>query len=307
MLVRGLVWSLLVGLALVPLGCSGGEARPKYPLRVVCTTGMVADMVRRVGGEYVSVTTLMGEGVDPHLFKPSQGDIQTLSDADLIFYSGRNLEGKMGEVFSRLGRRKPTLGIADAIADKELLDGEGGHHDPHLWFDVALWSQTLEPVRAALAKFDPDHAATYQENADTYRKELLALDGELRKQLATIPKAQRVLVTAHDAFRYFGRAYDVEVRGIQGISTESEAGVGSINELVTFLKQRRIKAVFVESSVSPKNIQALIEGCAAGREPLTLKIGGELFSDAMGAAGTPEGTYPGMVRHNVRVIVEALR
>jgi manganese/zinc/iron transport system substrate-binding protein len=303
-----LVWGFLAGLALLSAGCGKGEAaRGKYPLRVVCTTGMVGDLVRRVGGEFVSVSLLMGEGVDPHLYKPSPGDIQALSDADLIFYSGCHLEGKMGEVFASMARRKPTLGIADAIDPNDLLSGEGGFHDPHLWFDVSLWSRTLEPIREALTKYDPAHAETYQANAKAYRDELTELDGWARTELARIPKAQRVLVTAHDAFRYFGRAYDVEVRGIQGISTESEAGVGAINALVGFLKERRIKAVFVESSVSQKNIQALIEGCAVPPDALKLKIGGELFSDAMGKPDTPEGTYPGMVRHNVRLIVEALR
>lgn len=301
----GIVCALLVGAV---AGCGSTEgSRTGGPLRVVCTTGMVADLVRHVGGDHVAVTTLMGEGVDPHLYKPTPGDVETLSRADVIFYSGRNLEGKMGEVFARMARKKPTLAVADAIADEYLLDGDGGHHDPHLWFDVALWGKTLEPIRAELAKLDPANAAAFEANAAAYRERLLALDAWARNELGTVPKARRVLVTAHDAFRYFGRAYDVEVRGIQGISTESEAGVGSVNDLVAFLKDRRVKAVFVESSVSEKNIQAVIEGCARGSNPLTVAVGGELFSDAMGAADTPEGTYEGMVRHNVRTIVEALR
>jgi manganese/zinc/iron transport system substrate-binding protein len=203
------VW-LVVGVALLPAGCSSGEGtRGKYPIRVVCTTGMVADLVQHVGGEYVAVSTLMGEGVDPHLYKPGTGDVEAMDGADVIFYSGCHLEGKMGEVFASMARRKSTLGIADALDEKELLGGEGGYHDPHLWFDVALWSQTLEPIRAALAKYDPPHAETYKKNAEAYRVELMEVDAWARAELAKVPKSQRVLVTAHDAFRYFGRAYDV--------------------------------------------------------------------------------------------------
>ncbi len=307
-MVRNGLVVLLVSVALVGMvGCADSQATQSAALRIVCTTGMVADMVRHVGGDHVRVTTLMGEGVDPHLYRPTPGDMQALSGADVIFFSGCHLEGKMGEIFERLARRKPTCGVADAIAEEYLLGGEGGHHDPHLWFDVALWSRTLEPIREVLAKADPEHAETFRTNAEAYRKELLDLGRWARAELATIPKSQRVLVTAHDAFRYFGRAYDIEVRGIQGISTESEAGLSTINDLVAFLKARRIKAVFVESSVSEKNIKALIEGAAQPPDALKMKVGGELFSDAMGAAGTPEGTYEGMVRHNVRTIVEALK
>lgn len=300
-LLAGLVCWLLVGCG------GGGSGTDGSKLQVVCTTGMVADLVRQVGGDGVQVTTLMREGVDPHLYKPTPSDITALSRADLIFYSGRNLEGKMGEVLGRMARMKPTCAVADAIPTDRLLDGDEGHHDPHLWFDVALWSQGLKPVQEELARKLPRQAATFEANAEKYRQELLELDGWARKELAQIPKQRRVLVTAHDAFRYFGRAYEVEVRGIQGISTESEAGLSTVNELVAFLKQRQVPAVFVESSVSEKNVRALIEGCASPPMPLTLKVGGELYSDAMGAEGTPEGTYEGMVRHNVRTIVEALR
>lgn len=279
--------------------------RPDAPLRAICTTGMVADVVRSVGGERVEVTQLMGEGVDPHLYKPSTGDIARLSEADVIFYSGLHLEGKMGEVFARMARRKTTVAITDGISRDRLILIGPEQYDPHVWFDVALWSGTVKPVVEALSTLDAAHAPEYRKRGADYTARLKALDDDCRRQLATIPAGRRVLVTAHDAFHYFGRAYDLDVKAIQGVSTESEAGVREINELVAFIVARGIKAVFVESSVSNRNVEALVEGAAAQDHPLA--IGGELFSDAMGRAGTPEGTYPGMVEHNVQAIVGALR
>lgn len=277
----------------------------KYPIRVCATTGMVADLARNVGGRHVNVTHLMGEGVDPHLYKASPGDVAQLSAADLIFYSGLHLEGKMGDLFVRMARRKPTFAVSEYIPEDVVLETESGAHDPHVWFDVSLWAQAANVVRDALTAFDPTHAADYRENAERYGAKLEKLHREAKQTLSTIPKDRRVLVTAHDAFRYFGRAYDVEVRGIQGISTESEAGVREINELVKFIADRKIKAVFVESSVSEDNIRALVEGCRAKGHDVS--IGGQLFSDAMGRDGTPEGTYIGMVRHNVNTITHALK
>src|SRR5262245_28105197 len=276
-----------------------------YPINVACTTGMVADLVRNIGADRVKVTQFMGEGVDPHLYKASPGDVNLLSGADAIFYSGLHLEGKMSDVFVRMARKKPTFAVTEYIPEDRVLENPEGAFDPHLWFDVSLWREAAGVVRDALKAFDPPHAAEYQQRADAYQAELARLHDYAKEQLATIAKPQRVLVTAHDAFRYFGRAYDLEVRGIQGISTESEAGVKEINELVDFLVKRQIKAVFVESSVSDKNVRALLEGCAAKGHKVV--IGGELFSDAMGKDGTPEGTYVGMVRHNVDTIVKALK
>jgi manganese/zinc/iron transport system substrate-binding protein len=276
-----------------------------YPIKVVCTTGMVADLVRNIGGDKVEITQIMGEGVDPHLYKASPGDVNLLSGADVIFYSGLHLEGKMADVFVRMARKKPTFAVTEYITENKVLDNAAGAYDPHLWFDVSLWRETAGVVRDALKAFDPKHADEYQIRADAYQAELGKLHDYAKTQLATIPKERRVLVTAHDAFRYFGRAYDVEVKGIQGISTESEAGVKEVNAIVELLVRRQIKAVFVESSVSDKNVKALLEGCAAKGH--TVIIGGELFSDAMGKDGTPEGTYAGMVRHNVDTIVKALK
>lgn len=277
----------------------------EYPIRIVCTTGMVADLVRKIGGESVAVTQMMGDGVDPHLYKASPGDVSQLSQADAIFYSGLHLEGKMTDVFERMSRKKPTIAVGDAIPQNQRIDNDGISLDPHVWFDVSLWRKAGEVVRERLKEFDPPHAEAYQKRADSYLSELAALHDEAKTKLQSIPKERRVLVTAHDAFRYFGRAYDLEVKGIQGISTESEAGLKDVNDLVAFLVERKIKAVFVESSVPDKNVRALIEGCRARGHGIT--VGGELFSDAMGKPGTPEGTYVGMVRHNVETIVKALK
>jgi manganese/zinc/iron transport system substrate-binding protein len=277
----------------------------KYPIQVVCTIGMVADQVKNIGGEHVQVVSLMGAGVDPHLYKASPADVAQLNRADIIFYSGLHLEGKLAELLERMGDHKPTVAVAERIDDAKILHDEGNAHDPHVWFDVSLWSEASGAVRDALAEFDPTHADDYRAAAQAYETKLSALHEFAKTELATVPKEQRVLVTAHDAFQYFGRAYGVEVRGIQGISTDSEASVKHVNDLVDFLVERRIKAVFVETSVADQNIRSLIEGCAAQNHKVT--IGGELFSDAMGPEGTAEGTYEGMVRHNVETIVKALK
>jgi manganese/zinc/iron transport system substrate-binding protein len=299
-----LLSGVLAVLALVVPGCGTNEKDNKRRL-AVCTTGMVADLVRNVGGERVQVIQLMGEGVDPHRYKANIADVQKLNTADLIFYSGLHLEGKMADIFERLAAKRPTFAVAESIDEKQRLQDASRAHDPHLWFDVSLWSQAAGVVRDALVKHDPRHADEYRARADAYQAELAKLHAWAKSQLASIPKERRVLVTAHDAFQYFGRAYDMEVRGIQGISTETEAGLKDINNLVEFLVSRKIKAVFVETSVNDRNMKALVEGCAARGH--TVVVGGELFSDAMGKEGTPEGTYSGMVRHNVNTIVKALQ
>jgi len=284
---------------------SSHQYKGAYPIRVVCTTGMVADIARNIGGDKVAVTALMGEGVDPHLYKASPADVSQLNRADIILYSGLHLEGKLAELLERMSRRKPTLGVAEHIPRDKILTDEHGARDPHVWFDVSLWSEAAGAAAEALAEFDSPHADAYRANSAAYREQLAKLHQYAQEQLATVPENHRVLVTAHDAFRYFGRAYGVEVRGIQGISTDSEAGVRQVKELVDFLVERKIKAVFVETSVSDQNIRSLLEGCAARGHQVI--IGGSLFSDAMGKAGTPEGTYEGMVGHNVDTIVHALK
>jgi len=277
-------------------------------IRVTTTIGMVADTVRNVGGERVEVTALMGPGVDPHLYKASEGDIARLSEADLILYGGLNLEGKMGEIFQKMqAAGKPTVAVSEAV-DRSLLREPPefqGHPDPHIWFDVSMWEQTVPAVVEALAKVDPGSRSLYEQNGAAYEGRLKELHGYCKQQLAAIPKPQRVLLTAHDAFGYFGRAYDVEVLGLQGISTASDYGLKDIQDKVNLIVSRKVKAVFVESSVPRRSIEAVVAGAKArGHE---VKIGGTLFSDAMGAAGTPEGTYEGMVRFNVDTIVRALK
>ena len=276
-----------------------------YPIRVVCTTGMVADLVKNVGGGHVEITTLMGAGVDPHLYKASPADVTALNRADIIFYSGLHLEGKLTEILERMHQRKPTVAVAEVIAEGNIRRDEHGAADPHVWFDVALWSIASGAVEDALAKFDPQHADEYQKNAEEYQVRLAELDAQVADELKAIPAERRVLVTAHDAFHYFGDAYGIEVRAIQGISTDSEAGVRQVKELVDFLVERKIKAVFVETSVAEENIKSLVEGCQARGHDV--KIGGTLYSDAMGESGTPEGTYEGMVQANVKTIVAALK
>ncbi|HUG90859.1 MAG TPA: zinc ABC transporter substrate-binding protein [Planctomycetaceae bacterium] len=282
-----------------------GTFAGSHPIQVVATSGMVADLVRNVGGTHVRVHQLMGEGVDPHLYNPTPGDVRRLSDADAIFFSGLHLEGKMSEIFESIAREKPTVPVTLRIAAERLIKADKDYYDPHVWFDVALWSEAAQAVGDVLAKFDPDHADDYQQNTAAFRERLAELDEFCRQEMAAVPEQQRVLVTAHDAFHYFGRAYGVEVKAIQGVSTASEASLARINQLVDFMVQNKIKAVFVESSVPERNVRSLIEGCAARGH--TVATGGELFSDAMGAPGTPEGTYEGMVRHNVETIRDALQ
>ncbi len=304
----GVLMAAVLSVLVLVTGCGRPEgAAADGRLAVVATTGMIADAVRNVGREHVEVTALMGPGVDPHLYKASQGDIARLTGAQVIFYNGLNLEGKIADILEKMGRSKPTVAVTAGIDPGRLLQPPAfaGHSDPHVWFDVELWMQTVDQIRDTLVAADPAHGAEYQAAAAAYRQELGDLHAYARTQLATIPPERRVLVTAHDAFGYFGRAYGVEVRGLQGISTTAEYGLGDVQGLVDVLVQRKIKAVFVESSVPRRSIEAVVQGARArGHE---VQIGGELFSDAMGAAGTAEGTYVGMVRYNVDTIVQALR
>lgn len=277
-----------------------------YPYAVTTTVGMVTDIVRQVAGEHAEVTGIIGSGVDPHLYKPTRNDLVLLHRADIVFNCGLKLEGKMEDTLERVGEAKPVHAVTKLIDPSYLLELEDypGHYDPHVWMDVSAWARCVEVVAEALSAFDPAHAEEYRANAGTYIKRLDALHAYGKECIATIPGKQRVLITSHDAFSYFGRAYGLEVRGVQGISTESEAGLHDINALVDFIVERGISAVFVETSVAQKNIRALIEG-AASRDR-RVQIGGELFSDAMGEAGTYEGTYIGMLDHNITTVTRAL-
>lgn len=278
------------------------EARVK----VVATTGMIADAARHVGGEHVDVKGLMGPGVDPHLYRASQGDVRALAEADLILYHGLGLEGRMADILANMARSKPTVAVTEYVPENLLIpaEGFGGHYDPHIWFDLSLWKMAVERVRDALIEVDPERADAYRAGAAAYLQALDETDAYVRRRVAEIPEASRVLVTAHDAFSYFGRAYGIEVIGLQGISTDTEVGLRDIQILVDLLVSRRIKAVFVESSVPRRSLEAVVQGARSRGH--TVAIGGELFSDALGAESTPAGTFLGMVRHNVDTIRAAL-
>ena len=296
--------AILVGSGCDPKGQPDPATDDK--LRVVTTTGMITDIVKNVGGTRVEVTGMMGPGVDPHLYKPTPKDVQRLGSAHIIFYNGLHLESKMADLLSKMSGNTMAVAVTGDV-DRNLLltpPEYEGLHDPHLWFDVKLWMQAVEKVRDALSEFDADNAVLYRSNAEGYLAELTELDEYVKSQVARVPSQQRVLVTAHDAFNYFGKAYGFEVRGLQGISTATEAGIADVQELATFIAERRIPAIFVESSVSTRSLEAV--KAAVKSKGFDVQIGGELFSDAMGNEGTPEGTYIGMVRHNVDTIVHAL-
>ncbi|MCB0318442.1 MAG: zinc ABC transporter substrate-binding protein [Bdellovibrionales bacterium] len=273
----------------------------------VCTIGMITDIVREVGGNRISVTGIMSSGVDPHLYKATRSDIALLNRADLIFYNGLFLEGKMTDALIRVASAgKKVFAVTELLSEEYLLEPKefAGHYDPHVWMDPQAWQKTVEVVSDKLSQFDPDGKEQYESAAKNYLLKLKKLDQYAYKVLNSVPANLRIMVTAHDAFNYFGKRFAYEVIGIQGISTDSEAGVKDIEEIVNLLVKKKIKAVFIESTVSDKNIRALIEGAAAkGHE---VNIGGELFSDAMGKDGTYEGTYIGMIDHNVTTIARAL-
>jgi manganese/zinc/iron transport system substrate-binding protein len=313
--------ALALVLGLVACDGVGSDARAAAatptaatPYTVVTTTAMIADIVRNVTATdpqpRAHVESLMGPGVDPHLYRPTRSDINKLLKADVVFYNGLNLEGKMGDTLVRVARSgKLVHAVTELIQLKEpeyLLEPPGfaGHYDPHVWMDPQGWIKATRAVVEALSEFDPASAALYRANGERYVSQLGTLDQYARRAIASIPYERRVLITAHDAFNYFARAYDIEVEGIQGISTESEAGLKRIEQLVDLLVKRNVTAVFAETSVSEKNIKALIEGAEA--QGHRVEIGGALFSDAMGRAGTYEGTYLGMIDHNVTCIVRAL-
>ncbi len=301
----------LVALPILLLACSGdGKAAASArsgPLKVVATTGMIGDAAARIAGDYAVVETLMGPGVDPHLFKASEGDVRRLAQADLVLYNGLHLEGKMGDILVKLARSRSVVAVSEEVPVSELREPPEflGQYDPHIWFDVSLWAKTLNPVANALAELDPQHAGEFIANAGRLGEELRELDVWAQARIQEIPPERRVLVTAHDAFGYFGRRYGMEVVGLQGISTLSEPGLKDMDRVADLVASRAIPAIFIESSVPRRAIEAVVAACENRGHPV--RIGGELFSDAMGAAGSEEGTYPGMVRFNVNTIVEALK
>ncbi len=294
----------IAGAALLPL--TGRAAIAETPLNVVATTGMIADAVRQVGRDQVAVRALMGPGVDPHAYRQTRSDIVAMTRADLVLWHGLYLEAQMQEFFHDLARKRRVVAVADGLPRDVLRahDDYADKFDPHVWMVPELWKRVVEQVRMALSDARPEAAEVFAANTAAHLADLDALATYAAQSLAQIPPQARVLVTAHDAFGYFGAAYGLEVMGIQGISTESEAGLNRISTLVDMLVERQIGAVFVESSVSDRNMRALIEGAASKGHQV--RIGGQLFSDAMGAEGTYEGTYIGMMDHNVTVIASAL-
>ncbi|AYB44529.1 metal ABC transporter solute-binding protein, Zn/Mn family [Paenibacillus lautus] len=309
---RILMGAAILSLLLVLSACASGEAKqngesseqPDKRIRVVTTIGQIAEPISVIGGDRVEVLSLMGPGVDPHLYNATQGDIKKLDSGDVIFYSGLHLEGNMTEIFEQIGKNKPVLAIADAIPKDRLLQDDTQATDPHVWFDIDLWKTSLDSAVEELKSLSPADADYFEENKEKYFAQLDELKAEAKDKLGQIPEEQRVMVTAHDAFGYFGRMHDLEVVGLQGLSTEDEIGLSDINGTIDLLLQHKVPAVFVESSVNPASINAVIEGAA--NKGLDIKLGGELFSDAMGETGTTEGTYIGMYRHNVETIYHAL-
>lgn len=284
-------------------GGSGAEDAGQ-PIRVVATIAQIAEPISVIGGDRVEVQSLMGPGVDPHLYTPTHGDIVRLENADIVFYNGLHLEANMLRAFEEIGKTRPVLAVAEAIEEDRLLRDETGAVDPHVWFDLVLWKDALAAAVEKLKELSPEDAEWFEANKQAYFQEMDALLEEAKKLMGSIPEQNKYLVTAHDAFGYFGRLHGLKVVGLQGLSTEDEIGLTDIEDTIAILLEYRVPAVFVESSVNPDAILAVIEG--AKSKGLEVKLGGELFSDAMGAAGTEEGTYLGMYRHNVKVIHEAL-
>jgi manganese/zinc/iron transport system substrate-binding protein len=287
-------------------GCQGDRQTETGKLRVVATTGLIGDAVRQVAGDQVELDVLMGPGVDPHLFSASEGDVARLQQADLIFYNGLLLEAQLASVLQRLGERKPAVAVAEQLDPDLVLDaGVEGEFDPHLWFDLTLWQQVVEVIADQLAAADPANAASYQSNASAYQAELATLHAYVLDRTASIPARQRILVTAHDAFRYFGRAYGFEVHGLQGTSTVAEAGTADLRALADLIVQKEVPAIFVENSVPVRTVEA-VQAAVRDRGHQVV-LGGELYSDALGAPDSDGATYVGLIRHNIDTIAAALR
>ena len=302
---KKIIFLLAISFALV--SCKK-DTKENGKLNIVTTTTMITDLVKNIGEDYINIQGLMGSGVDPHLYKASEGDVSKLVNADIIFYSGLHLEGKLVDVLEKMEHmNKTTIALADTLDKNTLIGSEyfASNYDPHVWFNIHYFKQFAEKVATVLSEKNPENAAKFLENKNAYLTKLDALQKTIEATIATLPKEKRVLVTAHDAFNYFGKAYGFEVVGLQGISTATEAGVQDVQKLATFIIEKQIKAVFVESSVPKRTIEAL--QAAVNSKGHDVKIGGTLYSDALGNAGTVEGTYIGMFEYNVNTIVNALK
>ena len=300
------LWSII--LATLLFACnSNPQTADNGKLNVVATTGQIADAVANVAGEHVNLTGLLGPGVDPHLYVPTEGDVSTFGEANVIFYNGLHLEAQMTRMMEQMEQRGITVvPVGDALPADDLIGyaGSGGTYDPHVWNDPVLWSLVVETIRDTLVTADPDHAADYQANAERYLAEIADADSFVREQIGTIPADRRIMITAHDAFGYFARSYGLEVRGLQGISTESEASTADVQALADYIVENQVPAIFVETSVSPRTIESVQAAVAA--QGFQVEIGGSLFSDALGEAGHEAETYIGMLRHNAQTLAEAL-
>ncbi|WP_430735832.1 metal ABC transporter solute-binding protein, Zn/Mn family [Gracilibacillus dipsosauri] len=303
-------WSLFLTLGFVLfLAACGNEVESSKndsssdKVKVVTTIAQIGEPLSVIGGDRVEVESLMGPSVDPHLYNPTQSDVKKVDEADVIFYNGLDLEVNMKKMFEEIGDSKPVLAIGDTISEDSLLEHEEGAVDPHIWFDIDLWKQALEAAVEELKEFSPDDATYFEENKQEYFAELDQVKKEA-EVLQIIPEENRVLVTAHDAFGYFGNMHNMEVIGLQGLSTEDEIGVSDINDTIDIIKNYSVPAIFVESSINPDSIEAVIEG--AKNQGIDVSLGGELFSDAMGDPETEEGTYVGMYRHNIDTIYDSL-
>ncbi len=300
------------------VGCKSAKPRQlstnfegNYPIKAVVTVGMVADMVRAIGGKHVEVVQLIGPGFDPHLYNPLRDDVLAIRAADIVFYNGLMLEGKMGDLLGRTANDRRTFAAAESLSSQLLSQALGGNDDsthgvpdPHVWMSVELWQQVAKGICEELVAYDPPHADDYRTAYEKLAGELTELHAYGVRVIQCIPAKQRLLVTSHDAFRYFGQAYGLDVAAIQGLSTESEAGLNRINQLVDLIVEREVASVFIESSVPKDSIEALLRGAQSRGH--TVEIAGQLYSDAMGSAGTYEGTYIGMMDHNLSLIARAL-
>lgn len=298
---------LIAILSIILIGCKGDKPKDGK-FHIVTTTSMITDLVKNIGGDKVEVEGLMGAGVDPHLYKASEGDVSKLSNADMILYNGLHLEGKLVEVFEKMQKQKiNTVAISDAIDKKDLIGSTlfASNYDPHIWFNIENWEKITLYVANKLSEAQPENKAVFQANAQKYLQKLKSLKEELAAEIATLPENQRRLVTAHDAFNYFGKEFKFDVVGLQGLSTATEAGVQDVQKTATYIIDHKVKSVFIESSVPRRTVEAL--QAAVNSKNHDVKIGGSLYSDALGNPGTPEGTYIGMFKYNVRTIVNALK
>src|SRR5690554_2007599 len=300
---------IMLILLMIMMGCKDGKKKEDNgKLKVVTTTSMLTDLVQQIGGEAIQVQGLMGSGVDPHLYKASEGDVNKLYTADIVFYSGLHLEGKLVDIFEKMERQhKKTVALAEILDKDDLLSSEyfASSYDPHIWFNVQFWKKIAQYATEKLQEADPENADLFAANSKRYLQELDAMENEIRETIGTLPKEKRILVTAHDAFSYFGEAYGFQVLGLQGISTATEAGVQDVQRLSEFIIKNKVKSIFIETSVPRRTIEALQASVASKGHAIS--IGGSLYSDALGTKGTEEGTYIGMFKHNVNTIVGALK